>query len=90
MFISAGTHAHYIVYVIKHAQKINKMKWKNTSIDILEIFSLNIFSLNSSSGLSDRVLEEHAPILEIPDLANETISMRPTFSISPLFQEIKD
>ena len=58
-FTFAGTHAHYIVYVIKHTKKINKVKWKNTSIDILEMFSLN-----SSSGLSDRVLEVHAPILE--------------------------
>ena len=85
MFTFAGTHAHYIVYVIKHTKKINKVKCKNTSIYILEIFSLN-----SSSRLSDRVLKVHAPILEISDLANETIFMRPTFSISPLFQEIKD
>ena len=49
-----------------------------------------IFSLNSSSGSSDRVSEVCAPILEISDLANETIFMRPMFSISLLFREIKD
>lgn len=49
-----------------------------------------IFFLNSCIRLSYRVLEAHAPALEISDLVNEETFTRFMFPISPLFPEIKE